>query len=176
MAGVVVGVHDAAEHDEAGVAGVAFGQACARLDVARIEAEPGARERVLEGAETPGRHVLHDEYVHFPAPRRPAPQYIDPIYRPFISTRYIDLGGGAASYRNVNRIDRMRKPVPVPGPATNEGIPMFNGLIEAWRRWRRAISTKRELFALNEAQLRDIGIARTDIDRISRRTLPEYWT
>ncbi len=53
---------------------------------------------------------------------------------------------------------------------------MFNGLIEAWRRWRRAISTKRELFALNEAQLRDIGIARTDIDRISRRVLPEYWT
>ncbi len=53
---------------------------------------------------------------------------------------------------------------------------MFNGLIDALRRCRRAISTKRELFALNDAQLRDIGIARTDIDRISRRTLPEYWT
>ncbi len=53
---------------------------------------------------------------------------------------------------------------------------MLNGLFEAWRRWRRVLSTKRELFALNDEQLRDIGIERADIDKISRRVLPEYWT
>ncbi len=53
---------------------------------------------------------------------------------------------------------------------------MFHGLFAAWRRWRRVLSTQRELFALNDAQLRDIGIERADIGKISRRVRPEYWT
>lgn len=41
-------------------------------------------------------------------------------------------------------------------------------IIESFRRWRRVQSTRRELMSLSDAQLRDIGISRSDIDHTAR--------
>ncbi|MFQ5784877.1 MAG: DUF1127 domain-containing protein [Alphaproteobacteria bacterium] len=46
------------------------------------------------------------------------------------------------------------------------------GVVETWRHWRRVRLTRRELTALNDFQLSDIGMTRFDIERVARGAWP----
>ncbi len=52
---------------------------------------------------------------------------------------------------------------------SNRRVPLGERLAKAWytvERWRERARQRRELLALDERMLRDIGISRTDADRI----------
>jgi uncharacterized protein YjiS (DUF1127 family) len=48
---------------------------------------------------------------------------------------------------------------------------MFNHTMEALRRWRQRERARRELYGLNDLQLADIGISRSDIEAAVRGEL-----
>ncbi len=72
---------------------------------------------------------------------------------------------------NMVRRTIYREPKATNHPSIHRGKTLFNFFTDGFKRWNRYNTTRRELDLLTDRELADLGIIRSDIQRIARESV-----
>jgi uncharacterized protein YjiS (DUF1127 family) len=73
------------------------------------------------------------------------------------------------------KFEKMRDATTALSPANSKDTAMLSSIIIRYRAWKRREAMRRELLHLTDRELQDIGISRSDIDRVISQGLEKEY-